>query len=59
MGSLWVILQSMALENVSFGFLKVSILDVTLGTVLYDNTTLPDKVARMEKAASRSRQVCD
>lgn len=35
----------MVLENLSFGFLKSNILDVKLGTVLYD------KVARIEKAA--------
>jgi hypothetical protein len=38
------------LENLSFGFLKPNILDVKLGTVLYDDTAPPDKVARMEKA---------
>ena len=41
----------MVLENLSFGFLKPNILDVKLGTVLYDDTAPPDKVARMEKAA--------
>jgi len=41
----------MVLENLSFGFLKPNILDVKLGTVLYDETASPDKVARMEKAA--------
>jgi hypothetical protein len=39
------------LENLSFGFSKPNILDVKLGTVLYDDTAPPDKVARMEKAA--------
>jgi len=41
----------MVLENLSFGFLKPNILDVKLGTVLYDDTAPPDKVARMEQAA--------
>ena len=41
----------MVLENLSFGFLKPNILDVKLGTVLYDDSAPPDKVARMEKAA--------
>jgi 1D-myo-inositol-tetrakisphosphate 5-kinase/inositol-polyphosphate multikinase len=37
----------MALENLSFGFLKPNI----LGTTLYDETALPDKLACMENAA--------
>ncbi|CAA7260949.1 unnamed protein product [Cyclocybe aegerita] len=44
-------LQSLVLENLSFSFLKPNILDVKLGTVLYDETAPPEKVARMEKAA--------
>ena len=43
-------LQSVVLENLSFGFLKSNILDVKLGTVLYKEAS-PDKVARTEKAA--------
>jgi len=41
----------MVLENLSFEFSKSNILDVKLGTVLYDDSAPPDKVARMEKAA--------
>ena len=41
----------MVLENLSYGFLKPNILDIKLGTVLYDDTAPPDKVARMEKTA--------
>ncbi|KAJ3503479.1 hypothetical protein NLJ89_g8414 [Agrocybe chaxingu] len=44
-------LQSLVLENLSFSFLKPNILDVKLGTILYDETASPEKVARMEKAA--------
>ncbi|KIM49710.1 hypothetical protein M413DRAFT_438862 [Hebeloma cylindrosporum] len=43
--------ESMVLENLTFGFLKPNILDVKLGTVLYDDNASPDKVARMEKTA--------
>ncbi|KAF8162719.1 hypothetical protein B0H34DRAFT_794504 [Crassisporium funariophilum] len=42
---------SIVLENLSFPFLKPNILDVKLGTVLYDETASADKVARMEKTA--------
>jgi 1D-myo-inositol-tetrakisphosphate 5-kinase/inositol-polyphosphate multikinase len=41
----------MVLENLSYGFLKPNILDVKLGTVLYDDTASPEKKARMEKVA--------
>ena len=44
-------LQSMVLENLSFGFLKPNILDIKLGTVLYDDTAPPDKVERMKRTA--------
>jgi 1D-myo-inositol-tetrakisphosphate 5-kinase/inositol-polyphosphate multikinase len=39
------------LENLSFPFLKPNILDVKLGTVLYDEGASEEKRARMEKAA--------
>ena len=44
-------LQSIVLENLSFPFLKPNILDIKLGTVLYDEAASPEKVARMQKAA--------
>jgi hypothetical protein len=43
--------QSIVLENLSFPFAKPNILDVKLGTVLYDEDAPPEKVARMEKTA--------
>ncbi|KAK7038053.1 kinase [Favolaschia claudopus] len=43
--------QSIVLENLSYLFLKPNILDVKLGTVLYDDSAPPDKVARMIKKA--------
>jgi 1D-myo-inositol-tetrakisphosphate 5-kinase/inositol-polyphosphate multikinase len=39
------------LENVAEGFRKPNILDVKLGTVLYDEETPPEKRERMEKKA--------
>jgi 1D-myo-inositol-tetrakisphosphate 5-kinase/inositol-polyphosphate multikinase len=44
-------LQSIVLENLSHGFLQPNILDIKLGTVLYDETASPEKVERMLKAA--------
>ncbi|OAX34997.1 SAICAR synthase-like protein [Rhizopogon vinicolor AM-OR11-026] len=43
--------QSLVLENRSYGFVKPCILDVKLGTVLYDEDAPPDKKARMIKTA--------
>lgn len=43
--------QSIVLENLSNGFSKPNILDVKLGTVLYDDDAPPEKRERMEKAA--------
>jgi len=42
------------LENLSHSFLKPNILDIKLGTVLYDETASPEKVARMEKTAKET-----
>ena len=39
------------LENLSHAFAKPNILDVKLGTVLYDDGASADKRARMEKTA--------
>jgi 1D-myo-inositol-tetrakisphosphate 5-kinase/inositol-polyphosphate multikinase len=39
------------LENLSFPFLKPNILDIKLGTVLYDATAPPEKVQRMIETA--------
>ena len=44
-------LHFIVLENLSFPFLKPNILDIKLGTVLYDETASPEKVARMQKTA--------
>ena len=39
------------LENLSYGFVKPNILDIKLGTVLYDESASEEKRARMEKTA--------
>ncbi|KAJ7021616.1 hypothetical protein C8F04DRAFT_1140343 [Mycena alexandri] len=43
--------DSLVLENLAHPFLRPNILDVKLGTVLYDESAPPDKIARMRKAA--------
>lgn len=43
--------ESIVLENVTYPFLKPNILDVKLGTILYDETASPEKVERMKKTA--------
>ncbi|EDR12176.1 uncharacterized protein LACBIDRAFT_246465 [Laccaria bicolor S238N-H82] len=43
--------DSIVLENVTYPFLKPNILDVKLGTILYDETASPEKVERMKKTA--------
>jgi len=43
--------EMMVLENVAEGFRKPNILDVKLGTALYDEETPPEKRDRMEKKA--------
>ncbi|KAF9009645.1 hypothetical protein BDQ17DRAFT_1388421 [Cyathus striatus] len=43
--------ESLVLENLSHGFEKPNILDVKLGTVLYDESASEDKVERMKKTA--------
>ncbi|PPQ91774.1 hypothetical protein CVT25_000418 [Psilocybe cyanescens] len=45
---------SLVLENVSYPFLKPNILDIKLGTVLYDETASEEKVARMLKTAKET-----
>ena len=42
------------LENLSHGFLKPNILDIKLGTVLYDETANEEKVARMIETAKNT-----
>ncbi|KAJ7451557.1 hypothetical protein FB451DRAFT_1283579 [Mycena latifolia] len=44
--------ESLVLENLSHPFLKPNILDIKLGTVLYDESAPPDKVERMLKTAA-------
>ncbi|THH31858.1 hypothetical protein EUX98_g2303 [Antrodiella citrinella] len=43
--------ESIVLENLTQSFSKPSILDLKLGTVLYDEEATPEKKARMEKTA--------
>ncbi|KAF8888242.1 SAICAR synthase-like protein [Infundibulicybe gibba] len=43
--------EFLVLENLSHSFSKPNILDVKLGTVLYDDYSLPERVARKKKAA--------
>ncbi|KAJ6462310.1 hypothetical protein DFH09DRAFT_1061527 [Mycena vulgaris] len=47
----WSRAQSLVLENLSHAFVKPNILDIKLGTVLYDESASPEKVERMLKAA--------
>lgn len=42
------------LENLSHPFLKPNILDIKLGTVLYDPGASPEKVERMKKTAANT-----
>jgi inositol-polyphosphate multikinase len=46
-----VFTQSIVLENLTDAFLKPNILDIKLGTALYDDGATPEKRARMEKTA--------
>ncbi|KAG6901705.1 hypothetical protein C0995_008926 [Termitomyces sp. Mi166 len=46
--------NSIVLENISSPFLKPNILDVKLGTVLYDETASPEKVERMINTAKNT-----
>lgn len=43
--------ESLVLENLSYTFSKPNVLDVKLGTVLYDEDASPEKRARMEQVA--------
>ncbi|KAL0947753.1 hypothetical protein HGRIS_013831 [Hohenbuehelia grisea] len=43
--------ESLVLENLSHPFSKPNIIDIKLGTVLYDESASPDKVERMLKTA--------
>jgi hypothetical protein len=47
---LWYI-QSLVLENLSHPFLKPNILDIKLGTVLYDEEATEEKKERMKTSA--------
>jgi 1D-myo-inositol-tetrakisphosphate 5-kinase/inositol-polyphosphate multikinase len=42
------------LENLAHPFLKPNILDIKLGTVLYDESASPDKVKRMLETAANT-----
>ncbi|KAK0227780.1 SAICAR synthase-like protein [Armillaria fumosa] len=43
--------ESLVLENLTYPFIRPNILDIKLGTVLYDEDAPPEKVVRMEKTA--------
>ncbi|KXN91930.1 Inositol polyphosphate multikinase [Leucoagaricus sp. SymC.cos] len=44
-------IQSIVLENISYPFSRPNIMDIKLGTVLYDDGASPEKVERMIKRA--------
>ncbi|KZP03501.1 SAICAR synthase-like protein [Athelia psychrophila] len=44
-------LISIVLQNLAHTFLRPNVVDIKLGTVLYDEAALPEKRARMEKTA--------
>ncbi|KAL1664614.1 hypothetical protein GGF50DRAFT_88564 [Schizophyllum commune] len=46
--------QNLVLENLSFPFKKPNILDIKLGTILYDESASPDKVERMIMTAKET-----
>ncbi|KAI4522549.1 SAICAR synthase-like protein [Schizophyllum commune Loenen D] len=46
--------QNLVLENLSFPFKKPNILDIKLGTILYDESASPEKVERMIKTAKET-----
>lgn len=46
-----VYLHSIVLENLSHKFSKPNVLDIKLGTILYDESASNEKRARMEKTA--------
>ncbi|KAI3619398.1 inositol polyphosphate multikinase [Moniliophthora roreri] len=46
--------ENLVLENLSHPFSKPNILDIKLGTVLYDESAPPDKVERMLKTARQT-----
>ncbi|KAG2363064.1 hypothetical protein BDR07DRAFT_957941 [Suillus spraguei] len=46
--------EHLVLENVAHGFVKPCILDVKLGTVLYDQDATPEKQARATKTAQNT-----
>ena len=48
------LLNRLVLENLSHRFLKPNILDIKLGTVLYDEDASEEKKARMDKTAKQT-----
>ena len=46
-----VFLQFLVLENVGHRFKLPHVMDIKLGTILYDDFATPEKRARMEKSA--------
>ncbi|KAL4066136.1 hypothetical protein V8B97DRAFT_2068385 [Scleroderma yunnanense] len=46
--------QTLVLENLTYGFVKPCILDVKLGTILYDEDASPEKKERMIRTAERT-----
>lgn len=47
-------IQFIVLENLAHSFMKPNILDIKLGTVLYDDDAPPEKRVRMEKVAQET-----
>ncbi|KAH8100309.1 SAICAR synthase-like protein [Cristinia sonorae] len=46
--------ESIVLENLTMRFAKPNIMDIKLGTILYDEDATPEKKARMEKTAKET-----
>ena len=47
-------IQLLVIENTAHGFLKPNIIDIKLGTILWDEDALPAKKERMQNAAKRT-----
>lgn len=47
-------IQSIVLENISYRLAKPNIMDIKLGTILYDDEASPEKVARMISTAQKT-----
>ena len=47
-------IQLLVIENAAHGFLKPNIIDIKLGTILWDEDALPAKKERMQNTARRT-----